>query len=115
MKQPFIIRNRNDVAPVRCPCGDAWRVLTREDPTPVGVHFVSIQGSASVHYHKETTETYVVLEGEGEIELDGERHPIGPGDVILIPPETRHAAHGRLMIINIVHPSFDPADEHQDE
>ncbi|HDP34210.1 MAG TPA: cupin domain-containing protein [Candidatus Hydrogenedentes bacterium] len=115
MKQPFIIRNRGDVSPVKCPCGDAWRVLTRDDPTPVGVHFVSIQGSAGVHYHKATTEIYVVLAGDGEIELDGKRHPIRPGDVILIPPEMRHAAHGQLSIMNIVYPPFDPADEHRDE
>jgi mannose-6-phosphate isomerase-like protein (cupin superfamily) len=42
------------------------------------------------HYHKLAEEFYFILEGAGEIELDGERRMVGPGDAILIPPETWH-------------------------
>jgi mannose-6-phosphate isomerase-like protein (cupin superfamily) len=42
------------------------------------------------HYHAKTEEIYVVLDGEGEMEVDGERRRIGPGDAILIPPAARH-------------------------
>ncbi len=65
-----------------------------------------------MHYHKQTTEIYVVLAGDGAIELDGVRHPVRQGDVVLIPPGTRHAAHGRLEILNVVSPPFDPDDEY---
>ena len=40
------------------------------------------------HYHKVTEEFYFILEGAGEIELDGDRRTVGPGDAILIPPGT---------------------------
>ena len=109
--QAPVIRNRDAVTPTACPCGDAWRVLTRDDPTPAGIHFVHIKESAAVHYHKKTTEIYVVLEGEGAIELDGEQRPIRAGDVILIPPGTRHAARGQVKVLNVVTPPFDPEDE----
>ena len=42
------------------------------------------------HYHKVAEELYFVLEGAGEIELDGEGRVVGPGDAILIAPGVWH-------------------------
>ena len=42
------------------------------------------------HYHAQTEEIYFLLEGTGEIELDGERRRVEPGDAVLIPPGTWH-------------------------
>lgn len=38
------------------------------------------------HYHRRSEEIYFVLEGEGELEVDGERRTLSPGDAALIPP-----------------------------
>ena len=45
------------------------------------------------------------------VELDGERVAVGPGGAVLIPPGVRHRAVGRMTILNVVVPPFDPADE----
>lgn len=42
------------------------------------------------HHHARTEEIYYVLEGEGEMEVDGERAPVGPGDAILLRPGAWH-------------------------
>lgn len=42
------------------------------------------------HFHRESEEIYYVVEGEGELELDGERAAIGPGAAVLIPPGAWH-------------------------
>ena len=42
------------------------------------------------HYHGETEEIYYVLEGSGEMEVDGERSRVGEGDAVLIPPGAWH-------------------------
>lgn len=42
------------------------------------------------HYHAESEEFYYVVEGEGEMEIDGDRAHVGPGDAILIPPGAWH-------------------------
>ena len=42
------------------------------------------------HYHAASEEIYYVVEGSGEIELDGERRQLGRGDAVLIPPGARH-------------------------
>ena len=47
-------------------------------------------GRTERHYHKFTEKLYFILEGAGEIELDGERRMVGPGDAILIPPGAWH-------------------------
>lgn len=42
------------------------------------------------HYHARTEEIYVLLEGEGEMEVEGDRSHVGPGDAILIPAGAWH-------------------------
>ena len=42
------------------------------------------------HYHAESEEIYYVVEGSGQMELDGERRPVAVGDAVLIPPGARH-------------------------
>jgi mannose-6-phosphate isomerase-like protein (cupin superfamily) len=42
------------------------------------------------HFHRRSEEIYFVLDGTGEIELDGERRKVAPGDAVLIPPGAWH-------------------------
>jgi mannose-6-phosphate isomerase-like protein (cupin superfamily) len=101
------------VPPVQCPCGWARRAFGDVPGAPVSVHRVEIEADAQVHYHKAQTETYYILEcGVGAaVELDGELVPVRPGVAVMIPPGVRHRAVGRMVILNVVVPPFDPADE----
>lgn len=94
-----------------CPCGMTRRAFAEYDGAVASVHLVEIHEDARAHYHKRMTEIYVVLEGEGEMELDGVRVPVKPMSAIYIQPGCRHRALGRLRIINIPVPAFDEADE----
>lgn len=47
-------------------------------------------GLTQRHYHQISEEIYFVLEGSGQIEIDGATRPVGPGDAILIPPGSWH-------------------------
>ena len=42
------------------------------------------------HYHRLSEEFYFILEGTGEMEIDGATQQVGPGDAILIPPGAWH-------------------------
>jgi mannose-6-phosphate isomerase-like protein (cupin superfamily) len=42
------------------------------------------------HYHRLTEEIYFVVKGSGELEVDGERRHVRPGDAVLIPPGAWH-------------------------
>jgi mannose-6-phosphate isomerase-like protein (cupin superfamily) len=42
------------------------------------------------HYHAVSEELYVLLDGEGEMEVDGERRRVARGDAVLIPAGAWH-------------------------
>ena len=44
-----------------------------------------------VHQHKECEQTYLFLEGQAELNLNGELHRVGKGAVVYIPRLTDHA------------------------
>jgi mannose-6-phosphate isomerase-like protein (cupin superfamily) len=46
--------------------------------------------STERHYHRRSEEVYFLLEGAAEMELDGDRRSVGPGDAVLIPPGAWH-------------------------
>jgi mannose-6-phosphate isomerase-like protein (cupin superfamily) len=110
-KKNFMIAQLDEVPAVKCPCGFARRAFATPDNQVATLHMVDIQQDAQTHYHKRMTEMYVVLEGEGFIELDGERYPVKPMSAIFIKPGCRHRAIGKLRILNVPVPAFDPADE----
>ena len=109
----FVIRDVGEVEPVRCSCGWVRRALTGEHNDLVSVHVVDIEADSKVHFHRKVTETYYVLEGTGQIELDEQAYDIHPGTIVHIRPGTRHRAIGKLKVLNIVIPPFDPDDVYE--
>lgn len=107
----FRVAKMDKVPSVRCPCGQARRAFTDLEGAPVSVHLVKIQKDAKPHYHKKHTEVYVILQGRGFLELDGEKLPVEPFTAVMILPGCRHRACGDLLILNVVCPPFDPKDE----
>ena len=111
----YRIAQLDEVPPIPCPCGQARRAFATPDNQTATIHLTDISAEARTHYHKRLTEIYLVLEGEGYLELDGERVPVKPMTAVMIKPGCRHRAVGRLRIINIPVPAFDPADEWFDD
>ena len=75
------------------------------------LHLLEVKVDAELHYHKTMTEIYLILEGEGHMELDGEMVPVKPLTGILIKPGCRHRAVGKMRIAIVPIPAFDPQDE----
>ena len=107
----YLLAQLDQLDPLRCPCGITRRAFATPENSVASVHQVDIQLDAQTHYHKKMTEIYVVLEGSGAIELDGQTFPVKPMTSIMIRPGCRHRAVGKMKIINIAIPAFDPADE----
>ena len=107
----YMIADLEKIDPVPCPCGQARRAFAEPDNDVATLHVVDIKIDSAVHYHKKMTEIYLVLEGEGFMELDGEKIPVKPMTSIFIKPGCRHRAVGNLRIVNIPIPAFDPEDE----
>lgn len=109
----FEIADFNELPPVRCPCGIARRAFGDVLDFPATVHVTEISSDAKLHYHKTLTETYFFLEcdSEAQMQLNDETIPVKQGMSILIRPGTRHRAIGKMKVLIIVLPKFDPHDE----
>jgi mannose-6-phosphate isomerase-like protein (cupin superfamily) len=107
----FLLAQLDEIAAQRCPCGFTRRAFVSPDNSTATLHLLDVQTDAQTHYHKTLTEIYLILEGTGQMELDGERVPVKPMTSIMIKPGCRHRAIGKLRIAIIPIPAFDPADE----
>ena len=107
----YSIAQLDEVGSQPCPCGFTRRAFVDLPGAVASMHVVEIQSDSRTHYHKKTTEIYLVLEGEGKIELDGKVFPVRPLTAVYIQPGCRHRAIGKLRILNVPIPAFDEADE----
>ena len=115
MKQKrYEVAQLDQLPAVNCPCGQARRAFGSVDNKIATVHLVDIKSDAARHFHENTTEIYIVLEGEGFIEVDDEKIPVKPLTSVFIKPGCRHRAIGNLRILNVPVPAFDPKDEFLD-
>jgi mannose-6-phosphate isomerase-like protein (cupin superfamily) len=89
------IRSREAAEPFTTADGSSIRSLLDRSNAPVAHQSLAEAtigpGEATArHYHRESEEIYYLVEGAGEMELDGERAVVAAGDAILIPPGAWH-------------------------
>lgn len=110
---PFEIADFAQISPTPCPCGQARRAFTDVPDWPMTLHVTEISADAELHYHNHLTETYYFLECESgaKMQLNEEIISVKPGMSVMIRPQTRHRAIGKMKVLIVVHPKFDPSDE----
>ncbi len=75
--------------------GGLWTVKATAEET--GGAFTLIEDlmmrgkTTPLHTHPREDETFIVLEGEILVHVEGTEHPVGPGGVAVVPRGTRHA------------------------
>lgn len=115
MSTNYQIARLSEIAPVQCPCGQTRRAFTDDPDQVASLHVVNVTDDARTHYHKRLTEIYYILEGSGQMELDGDLYAVQAGDSILIKPGCRHRAIPKagstLKVLNVPIPAFDASDE----
>ena len=88
------VRARDDATPFTTADGSTIRVLLDADAGAANQSLAEAwlePGQATErHYHARTEELYVLLDGTGEMEVEGDRRAVGPGDAVLIPPGAWH-------------------------
>lgn len=72
MEARYEIARFDEIPGTPCPCGEAKRAFA-ESGNVASIHVVEIKKDSRVHFHKKMTEIYFILEGEGYLELDGEK------------------------------------------
>ncbi|MBE9158966.1 cupin domain-containing protein [Nodosilinea sp. LEGE 06152] len=78
-------------------------------------HAVVPVGQVSTPHALTTSEVYYVLAGQGEMHIDDETSPVGPGDAVYIPPRARQYIRNTgaepLVFICLVDPAWRQEDE----
>ena len=109
-KPGVYVRHESSARKERSTCGWRYRLISEGDENVnAWAHTVDLDGSKA-HYHKIATELYYVLEGEGELILDGVSHPISKGSFAHIPPGVVHHSTGRLKVLVVGVPDIDDKD-----
>jgi mannose-6-phosphate isomerase-like protein (cupin superfamily) len=113
MSRQYEVADFATINGVNCPCGTARRAFQDVADFPGTVHVTEISADARLHYHRRLTETYFFLECEpgAKMQLNDEILDVHPGLCLLIRPGVRHRAIGRMKVLIVVIPKFDPADE----
>ena len=107
----FSVAQLDELESVPCPCGETRRAFTDLVDAPASMHLVTINSDSRMHYHKTMSEIYLILDGEGHMEVDDEVIPLRPMTAVLIRPGCRHRAVGKLRLVNVPIPAFNPDDE----
>ena len=108
----YLVRHLAEAPTVPCPCGQSTRIVTADDGPLANFHVTRITDSVK-HYHKECTELYYILEGDGEIELGDHVVPVAPGTFLRIDPYTPHRLRSETGVTTLVIGL--PACRHDDE
>lgn len=116
-RRDFEIVDFAELPAVRCPCGWARRALADVEDFPGTIHVTEITEDARLHYHRRLTETYYILECApgAQLQLDHQRIDVRPGVCVMIRPGVRHRALGKMKVLIVVFPKFDPEDEWFDD
>ena len=84
------IRSLAQAEPFTTKDGSTIRELHHTDSQSLAEATLEPGQATERHYHRQSEEIYVVLEGKGTLELDGEIREVAPGDAALIPPGAWH-------------------------
>jgi quercetin dioxygenase-like cupin family protein len=106
------LRNRErDATPFVTKDGSTIREFFHSEQQSLAEASLEPERATERHYHARSEEIYLVLEGEGELEVDGDRRLVTSGDAILIPPGAWHeltaGEHGIRFLCCCVPPYSD--------
>lgn len=112
-QRPYEIVDFGQIEGTACPCGVAHRAFADVEDFPATVHVTEISADAKLHYHQRLTETYYFLECQpgAQMQLNEDYVDVHPGMCVMIRPGVRHRAIGKMKVLILVMPKFDPADE----
>jgi mannose-6-phosphate isomerase-like protein (cupin superfamily) len=86
-----LVRNRDrDASPFTTKDGSTIREYLHTDVQSLAEALLGPGQATRRHYHAQSEEIYLIVEGDGELEVDGETRPVAAGDAILIPPGAWH-------------------------
>jgi quercetin dioxygenase-like cupin family protein len=103
-----------DVEPIELPQGSWSRILVKGEASSLG-YSVFTPGTVLAPVRHEAEEVAFVVSGRGELRLDDEAVPFGPGEALHIPAGVWHAVANTggedvVMVFGFPHPDYPPTE-----
>jgi mannose-6-phosphate isomerase-like protein (cupin superfamily) len=114
------VRSLNDCEEFVARDGSLLRELLHPDKASLEIryslaHATVPPGQATRPHRLTTAEVYYVIKGTGEMFIDGDSEPVGPGCAVYIPPGAaqyiENIGVGDLTFLCIVDPAWQPENE----
>lgn len=71
-----------------------WAINASQGASSFGMRIMELEPGKSSQMHQHDNEHEIfVLAGQGEVETNGDSHPISEGSVLFIPPHADHQFH----------------------
>jgi mannose-6-phosphate isomerase-like protein (cupin superfamily) len=107
-RAPFITADGSSIRELAgIPSGNAVNQSLAEATVPAG-------GETVEHLHRTTEEIYLFTAGAGRMRLGGDESPVRAGDMVVIPPGTRHKLWNPgtepLVLLCCCAPAYSDAD-----
>jgi len=102
--------NISNIKSIEDTCGSLKELYNSEN---ISLSLATITHDATPHKHHETEEVYYILNGQAEIDLDGQQRSVKTGDIVPIPKDTYHHIcniQQPIRVIVVTHPRFNPQD-----
>ncbi len=116
----MLVRSLNDCEEFVARDGSLLRELLHPDKASLEIryslaHATVPPGQATRPHRLTTAEVYYVIKGTGEMFIDGDSEPVGPGCAVYIPPGAaqyiENIGVGDLTFLCIVDPAWQPENE----
>jgi quercetin dioxygenase-like cupin family protein len=92
----MLLRNRErDALPFTTKDGSTIREYLHTEAQSLAEASLAPGQATRRHYHARSEEIYLIVDGSGELEVDGETRSVAAGDAILIPPGSWHELTAR--------------------
>ena len=70
-------------------------------------------GHCQEWYDDISTYQWYIIEGTGEFIINDQKHKVKKGDLVVVPPKNRIHYFGKLKMLLVTTPNFDPKNEHE--
>jgi mannose-6-phosphate isomerase-like protein (cupin superfamily) len=116
----MLIQKLNECPEFTAGDGTLLRELLHPDKQAIALryslaHAIVPIGQTSLPHALTTSEVYYILNGQGEMHIDGECQVVEPGDAVYIPPNAKQFIHNSgtepLVFICLVDPAWRKEDE----
>lgn len=71
------------------------------------------KGHLQEWYSDVSTYQWYIIDGSGTYVIDGEKHSVAQGDLVVVPPGHRMYYYGKMKMLLVTTPKYDEAHEHE--